>query len=109
MPGETSAQINAMNEAARHVDNAGQALAVIRGNIQQSIDSTAAGYNSPAATLFRNTMSQWGDDFQKIIGGLERIRTALTHNTKHYEATMEQERHSANQIAALLNSPDGGI
>lgn len=108
MAGETSAQVTAMNEAARHVDNAGQALATIRGNIQQAIASTASGYNSAAATLFRSTMDEWGNDFQKIIGGLERIREALTHTTKHYEATMEQERQSANQIAALLNG-GGGI
>jgi WXG100 family type VII secretion target len=106
MAGETTAQVAAMSEAARHVDNAGQALAVIRGNIQQAIASTAAGYNSQAATLFRSTMDQWGTDFQKIVGGLERIREALTHTTKHYEATMEQERQSANQIASLLNGGD---
>jgi WXG100 family type VII secretion target len=107
MAGETTAQVAAMGEASRHVDNAGQALAVIRGNIQQAIASTSAGYNSPAAALFRNTMDQWNTDFQKIIGGLERIREALTHTSKHYEATMEQERQSANQIASLLNG--GGI
>lgn len=107
MAQQTSAQVEAMAQAARHVDNAGQALAVVRGNIQQAIASTATGYNSAAATLFRNTMDQWGTDFQKIIGGLERIHTALTHTAKHYEATMEQERASANTIATLLNG--GGI
>lgn len=104
----TSAQTTAMAEAARHVDNAGQALAVIRGNIQQAIASTSSGYTSAAATLFRNTMSQWDQDFQKIVGGLEQIHHALTSTTRHYEATMQQERQSANEIAALLNG-GGGI
>ncbi|GIH18844.1 WXG100 family type VII secretion target [Rugosimonospora africana] len=108
MAGETSAQTSAMAEASRHVDNAGQALATIRGNIQQSIAATSSGYTSAAATLFRNTMTEWDGDFQKIIGGLERIREALTHTAKQYEATMEQERQSANQIASLLNG-GGGI
>ena len=103
MAGETTAQIAAMAEAARHVDNAGQALATIRGTVATAIAATAAGYNSPAATLFRGTMDQWQGDFQKIIAGLERMHEALTHTTRHYVATIEQERQSANEIAALLN------
>jgi WXG100 family type VII secretion target len=107
MAGGTSAQVDAINMAAAHVDTAGQELATIRSNIQLAIASTAAGYNSAAATLFRNTMDQWGADFQKIIGGLERIREALTQTQRHYQATIEQERQSANTIASLLNG--GGI
>jgi WXG100 family type VII secretion target len=107
MAGETSAQIAAMAEAAGHVDNAGQALATIRGTVAQAVAATASGYNSPAAVMFRNTMDQWHGDFQKIIAGLERMHQALTHTTRHYEATLEQERNSANEIAALLNG--GGI
>jgi WXG100 family type VII secretion target len=106
---DTTAQLSAMREAAGHVDNAGQALAVIRGNIQSSIAATSAGYHSDAAALFRTTMDQWTQDFQKIIGGLERMHEALTHTSKQYEATMEQERQSANQIAMALLQGDGGI
>lgn len=102
----TSAQVDAMATAARHVDAAGQALANIQGRVQQAVNSTSAGYTSDAATLFRNVMSQWHQDFSKIIGGLERIQAALTSTHKHYEATMQQERMSANQIAALLNGDD---
>lgn len=99
----TSAQVEAMHAAALHVDKAGQELAVIRGNITQAIAATGAGYTSPAATLFRNTMEQWGQDFNKIISGLERIHQALTQTQKQYEATLDQERASANTIATLLN------
>ena len=103
MAGETGAQIQAMAESARHVDNAGQALAIIRGTVLQAIESTKHGYQSPAATLFRNTMNNWYDDFQKIIGGLERMHEALTHTTRHYVATLDEEANSANEIAMLLN------
>jgi len=103
---DTSAQTAAMTAAAIHVGNAGQALAVIRGNVQQAIASTAVGYQSPAAQLFRSTMDQWNGDFQRIIDGLERIRTALTHTSRQYQATMEEERQSANLIASLLNGGD---
>lgn len=106
MAGGTSAQVDAMATAARHVDNAGQDLANIQGRIQQAVASTSAGYVSEAAALFRNVMDQWNGDFAKIIGGLERIHTALTSTQKHYEATMQQERSSVNQIAALLNGTD---
>jgi WXG100 family type VII secretion target len=102
----TSAQVDAMAAAARHVDTAGQGLADIQGRVQQTVAATSAGYVSDAATLFRNVMDAWNGDFAKIIGGLERIQTALTSNQKHYEATMEQEHASVNQIAALLNGTD---
>jgi len=99
----TSAQVDAMTTAARHVDTAGQTLADIRGRVQQTVAGTSAGYVSDAATLFRGVMDQWDGDFAKIIGGLERIQTALTSNQKHYEASMATERASVNEIAALLN------
>ena len=102
----TSAQVEAMAQAAQHVDNAGQDLANIQGRIQQAVANTSAGYVSDAATLFRNVMDQWNGDFAKIINGLDQIRTALTGTQKHYEAGMEQERASVNQIAALLNGTD---
>lgn len=102
----TSAQVEAMAQAAQHVDNAGQDLANIQGRIQQAVANTSAGYVSEAASLFRNVMDQWNGDFAKIIGGLDRIHTALTGTQKHYEATMAQERASVNQIAALLNGND---
>jgi WXG100 family type VII secretion target len=106
MAGQTSAQVDAMASAARQVDAAGQALADIQGRVQQAVSSTSGGYTSDAATLFRNVMAQWHQDFTKIIGGLERIQTALTGTQKGYEATMQQERASANQVAALLNGDD---
>jgi WXG100 family type VII secretion target len=102
----TSAQVDAMTTAAQHVDTAGQHLTGIRGRVQQTVAATSAGYVSDAATLFRGVMDQWDGDFAKIIGGLERIQTALTSNQKQYVASMEQERASANQIAALLNGND---
>jgi WXG100 family type VII secretion target len=95
-----------MATAARHVDTAGQALANIQNRVQQAVNSTSAGYSSDAASLFRNVMGQWHQDFTKIIGGLERIQTSLTGTQKQYEGTMQQERASANQVAALLNGED---
>lgn len=106
MAGGTSAQVDAMATAARHVDNAGQALANIQGRVQQAVAATGGGYTSEAATLFRNVMDQWHGDFTKIINGLERIQAALTSTQKHYEASIQQDRQSANQIAALLNGTD---
>lgn len=106
MAGGTSAQVAAMTQAAQHVDNAGQDLANIQGRIQQAVASTSAGYQSDAATLFRNVMDQWHQDFAKILGGLDQIRTALTGTQKNYEASMDWERSSVNQIASLLNGND---
>jgi WXG100 family type VII secretion target len=100
---ETAGDVQAMSDAARHVNNAGHALATIRGNIQAAVDATAGGYNSPGARLFREVMAQWHDDFAKIISGLEKIETALTHNQSHYVATLDDEMHSAGTIAAILN------
>lgn len=100
---ETAAETAAMTEAARHVDAAAELLAGVRGNVAQAVAATGAGYQSDAATLFRSTMDQWGGDFDKIIGGLEQIHKALTHNAIHYQATLESDRASVNQIAALLN------
>lgn len=108
MAGGTSAQVAAMAEAARHVDTAGQDLATIRGNIQQAVSATSGGYTSAAADLFRSTMDQWSGDFAKIIEGLERIRVSLVGTQQNYQATMEQERQSANLIASVLNG-GGGI
>jgi WXG100 family type VII secretion target len=104
---DTSAQVEKMAEAARHVDNAGQALAIIRGTIRQSVDNTRQGYRSPAADLFRDTMGGWDSEFQKLIDGLDRIHFALTQTHRHYQATLEEEINSANEIATLLNG--GGI
>ncbi len=97
-----------MHSAAKHVDRAGDALAVIRGSIQRAIAATPAGYHSPAADLFRNTMDRWDTDFGHILGELEEIKKKLTQTATHYQATLEEEKHSANKIAALLNG-HGGI
>lgn len=104
---DSRADTEKMNTAANAVDNTGQVLANIRGNIQSAVDSTATGYTSPAATLFRNTMGQWDQHFAKILNDLQRMHEALRHNTVHYQATMETERDSANQLAALLNGTPG--
>jgi WXG100 family type VII secretion target len=103
MAGGTSAQVEAMAQAARRVDNAGQDLAVVRGRIQQAVTATQGGYQSDAANLFRNVMAQWDGDFKAIIDGLEQIRVALVGTQRNYVATMEQERQSANTIATVLN------
>ncbi len=103
MAGETSAQLTAMKQAALQVDRASAELARVRHTIAQAVASTAGGYSSPAADLFRSTMDQWSTDFTRIVGGLDRIREALHQNARQYEATLDQERQSANQIAAVLN------
>jgi hypothetical protein len=92
-----------MGEASRHLDQAQDALTAIRLAVAQSVAATASGYTSEAATLFRSTMDQWGAEFNKIIGGLERMRGSLNSNRLQYEATLDQERQSVNQIAAQLN------
>jgi WXG100 family type VII secretion target len=102
----TSAQVDAMAVATRHLDSAGQDLASIRGRIQQTIATTQSGYVSEAAALFRSVMDAWDADFAKIVAGLETIQNALGSNKKQYEASMDQERASVNQIAALLNGTD---
>jgi hypothetical protein len=102
----TSAQVDAMGIASRHIDSAGQDLEMIRGRIQQAVATTTSGYVSGAAGVFRSVMEQWDADFAKILGGLQTIQTAMTSTQKHVEATMEQERASVNQIAALLNGTD---
>ncbi len=108
MPEATAAQTKSMHDAAVHVDRAGQLLAGIRGNVERAIDATGSGYQSDAATLFRNTMHSWSGDFNKIIGSLENIRLALTQTARKYESTMAADQASVNQIAALLNG-DAGI
>jgi uncharacterized protein YukE len=103
--GGTTAQVDAITVAARHVDNAGQDLKIIRGRIQQAVGATEGGYQSDGGNLFRSVMAQWDGDFRTIIEGLEKIRVALVGTHRHYVATMEQERQSANTIAAMLNGP----
>jgi uncharacterized protein YukE len=103
--GGTTAQVGAMTVAARHVDNAGQDLAVIRGRINQAVGATEGGYQSDGGKLFRTVMAQWDNDFNNIIKGLEQIRVALVGTERNYVATMDQERQSVNTISALLNGP----
>ena len=92
-----------MATAARHADTARQTLTDIHGRVLQTVNATSSGYTSDAATLFRNVMTQWHQDFNKILSGIDRIQEALTSNQKGYQATMEQEQASANQVAAMLN------
>ena len=103
---QTTAQTEAMRQAATHVDNAGQAIATLRNQVQEAVDATAAGYQTDAATLFRNVMSQWAQDFVTIINGLETIRENLVGSTANYQGAMDYDRQSANQIATLLNGSD---
>jgi len=103
---QTSAQTQAMSLAAGHVDNAGQAIATIRNQVADAVAATAGGYESPGATLFRNVMDQWGQDFAQIINGLETIREALVGTARNYQGAMSTDGESVNQIAALLNGSD---
>lgn len=105
-PQQTTAQTQAMQQAAQHVDDAGQAIATIRNQVADAVAATAGGYQSSAATLFRGVMDQWGQDFTAIINGLESIRTALTGTAQNYQGAMNLDHESANQIAALLNGND---
>jgi WXG100 family type VII secretion target len=104
--GQTTAQTAAMTQAAVHVDNAGQAIATIRNQVNDAVAATSGGYVSDAATLFRNVMEQWSADFGQIIQGLETIREKLVGTTKNYQGAMDSDSTSANQIAALLNGTD---
>jgi len=103
---QTTAQTDAMRQAATHVDEAGQGVATLRNQVQEAVDATAGGYQSPAATLFRGVMSQWAQDFSTIISGLETIRENLVGTTTNYQGAMDFDHQSANQIAALLNGQD---
>jgi WXG100 family type VII secretion target len=106
MAAETTAQTAAMAQAAIHVDNAGQAIATIRNQVADAVGATSGGYVTEAATLFRNVMDQWGQDFGTIIAGLESIKEKLTGTTANYKGAMDIDSQSANQIAALLNGND---
>jgi WXG100 family type VII secretion target len=103
---QTTAQTDAMRQAATHVDDAGQAIATLRNQVQEAVASTAGGYDTAAATLFRGVMDQWAQDFVSIINGLETIRENLVGTTTNYQGAMDLDRESANQIAALLNGQD---
>jgi WXG100 family type VII secretion target len=98
-----SAELTAMAQSARYVDEAGQTLAAIRGRVQQAVAATSGGYVSEAATLFRTVMNSWNDDFNKIVAGLDQIHVALTRTHANYTASVQQDRASVNQVAALLN------
>jgi uncharacterized protein YukE len=98
-----SAELAAMAHSARYVEEATQMLAAIRGRVQQAVAATTGGYVSEAATLFRGVMNSWDQDFNKIIAGLDQIHLALAHTHANYTASVQQDRASVNQVAALLN------
>jgi WXG100 family type VII secretion target len=100
-----SAQIPAMAQAAVQVDQASQRLTNLRSGVATSVANTLAGYQSDAATLFGNVMDQWGAEFQKIINGLNEIHEALTATQRGYQASVDQDRASANSIMSALNNP----
>jgi WXG100 family type VII secretion target len=95
-----------MLQAAQQVADAGNAIATIRNQVADAVGATGAGYQSPAANLFRSVMGQWHDDFQSIITGLDAIGQALTGTAQNYQGAMNLDHESANQIAALLNGND---
>lgn len=101
---QATAQTTAMTQAAQHVDNAGQAIASIRNQVNDAVQATSGGYVTEAATLFRNVMDQWGQDFISIITGLESIHEKLTGTTVNYKGAMDIDGEGVNQIAALLNA-----
>ena len=105
-PQQATAESQAMTLAATHVEHAGQAIATIRNQVNDAISATAAGYQTPAATLFRSVMDQWGQDFLSIINGLDAIREALGTTAQNYTGAMNLDHESANQIANLLNGTD---
>lgn len=98
-----SAELTAMAQSARYVDETGQVLAGIRGRVQQAVAATSGGYVSEAATLFRSVMDSWDQDFNKIMAGLDQIHVALTRTHANYSASVQQDRASVNQVAQLLN------
>ena len=99
----TAAQITHMREAAVHVDKAGEILVGLRGHVNRAVNETRGGYDSPAANLFRSIMEQWDVDFGNILSGLSSIGQSLTQTAHNFVDTMDQERSSVNQIAAVLN------
>jgi WXG100 family type VII secretion target len=98
-----SAQIPAMAQAATQVEEASRALAGIRSRVAGTVANTQSGYQSEAATVFRSVMEQWDQDFSKIVAGLDRIHGALTGTHRAYQASVEQDKSSANSIMSALN------
>ena len=105
-PQQATAQTQAMTKAAQQVADAGNAIATIRNQVTDAVQATAGGYDTPAATLFRSVMEQWGQDFQSIITALDNMGQALTGVAQNYQGAMNLDHESANQIAALLNGTD---
>jgi WXG100 family type VII secretion target len=103
---QTTAQTQAMTLAAQHVDDASQAIHTIINQVSDAVAATAGGYQTAAATLFRDVMGQWSQDFTAIINGLDTIGEALAGTSRNYQSAMNLDQESANQIAALLNGSD---
>lgn len=101
----TSAQTHAMAQAAFHVANAHDAITGVKNQVASTVAGTSTGYVSEAATLFRNVMEQWDQDFTTILEALRTMGEKLTGTAQHYGGAMEHDHHSANQIAAVLNGP----
>jgi WXG100 family type VII secretion target len=103
----TSAETDAMGEAATHVDGAGKTLSIIRNNIDNALLATEGHWVSPAAALFRSVMAQWSGDFNTIINDLQDIHFKLVKNRTSYDSSMDFESAGVNQISALLNGTAG--
>jgi uncharacterized protein YukE len=101
----TAAQTQAMAEAAFHVGSAHDSITGLKNQAAATVAGTSAGYVSEAATLFRNVMEQWDQDFNTILGGLRTMGENLTGTAQHYGGAIDHDHQSANQIAALLNGP----
>ena len=105
-PPVTTAETAAMTKAAAHVDNCGQAITTIWNQVNDAVGQTTGGYETAGAALFRSVMDRWGQDFNRIIQGLDEIRQALTGTTINYHGAMDIDHMSVNQVAALLNGSD---
>lgn len=101
----TSAQTHAMAQAAFHVGNAHDAITGVKNQVVSTVAATSTGYVSEAATMFRNVMEQWDQDFTTILEALRTMGEKLTGTSQHYGGAMDVDVQSANQIAAALNGP----
>lgn len=102
-PQQTSAETQAMSVAAQRVDDATQTIAAIGQRVTDIVASTAIGYNTPGAAVFRSAMEAWDQDFIKINNGLKTIYEALGGTATNFNQAMAVDEQSVNTISALLN------
>jgi len=102
-PQQTSAETRAMSLAAQRVDDATQTIAAIGQRVAEIVASTAIGYDTPAATVFRGAMETWDQDFITINNSLKAIYEALGGTAANFNQAMTTDEQSVNTISALLN------